>query len=102
MSGDGDLNIKLLEVLTRAIIDQTAALQNISETVGDIAVVLKKNRQHVEDRHYCCICFDRLADVCIVHGDSGHSSFCYDCVKECDECPICRRPIEKLIHTFKT
>lgn len=52
----------------------------------------------------CIICFDRPKNASIIHGCTGHQACCYRCAKKLKRfskpCPICRRPIQKIIRNF--
>lgn len=46
------------------------------------------NKAIENDKLTCMICMDCQINTCIKK--CGHSSFCYDCVRLIDQCPICR------------
>lgn len=52
----------------------------------------------------CVVCLTRRKTASIIHGKSGHQVCCYRCAKrlkkERKSCPICRRPIQKVIRNF--
>ena len=48
----------------------------------------------------CVICMDNPNNATFVHGDSGHTICCMDCAKNLEKCPLCRKPIEKVIKNF--
>lgn len=52
----------------------------------------------------CIVCASRPKTGCIVHGSSGHQVCCYRCAKRLKRkglsCPVCRRPIQKVIKNF--
>ncbi|XP_063403481.1 E3 ubiquitin-protein ligase Mdm2-like isoform X3 [Mytilus trossulus] len=52
----------------------------------------------------CCICFSRPKTASIVHGCTGHQVCCYRCAKRLKRlskpCPLCRRPIQKIIKNY--
>ncbi|XP_052063896.1 E3 ubiquitin-protein ligase Mdm2-like [Mytilus californianus] len=52
----------------------------------------------------CCICFSRPKTASIIHGCTGHQVCCYRCAKRLKRlakpCPLCRRPIQKVIKNY--
>ncbi|KAK7108201.1 E3 ubiquitin-protein ligase Mdm2-like isoform X1 [Littorina saxatilis] len=52
----------------------------------------------------CVVCASRPKTGCIIHGSSGHQVCCYRCAKRLRRknlpCPVCRRPIQKVIKNF--
>lgn len=52
----------------------------------------------------CLICTTRPKDASIIHGHTGHQVSCYKCAKKLRRrgrpCPVCRRPIQKIIKNF--
>ncbi|ORY97804.1 hypothetical protein BCR43DRAFT_523918 [Syncephalastrum racemosum] len=58
----------------------------------------------VDDATLCRICFDAQQNC--VYLDCGHMVSCMDCGKQLvstkNECPICREPILKLVHVFRS
>ena len=52
----------------------------------------------------CLVCFSRPKEASIIHGKTGHQVCCYGCAKRLrrkgKRCPVCRRPIEKVIKNF--
>ncbi|KAH9499047.1 hypothetical protein Btru_005506 [Bulinus truncatus] len=52
----------------------------------------------------CVICFSRKKTATLVHGKTGHQACCYTCAKKLKKqrrsCPICRKPIQKVIRNF--
>ena len=52
----------------------------------------------------CTICLEQPKDASLVHGNSGHQVCCYQCGKKLKRngklCPVCRRPIQKVIRNF--
>ncbi|CAC5391676.1 MDM2 [Mytilus coruscus] len=52
----------------------------------------------------CCICFSRPKTSSIIHGCTGHQVCCYRCAKRLKRlakpCPLCRRPIQKVIKNY--
>ncbi|KAI8791381.1 E3 ubiquitin-protein ligase Mdm2-like isoform X1 [Biomphalaria glabrata] len=52
----------------------------------------------------CVICYSRRKTASLVHGKTGHQACCYKCAKKLKKqrrpCPICRKPIQKVIRNF--
>ncbi|XP_014665042.1 PREDICTED: E3 ubiquitin-protein ligase Mdm2-like [Priapulus caudatus] len=52
----------------------------------------------------CLICLSRPKNASIIHGHTGHQVACYKCAKKLRRrgrpCPVCRRPIQKVIKNF--
>ncbi|XP_013419773.1 protein Mdm4 [Lingula anatina] len=52
----------------------------------------------------CVICMSKPKEASIIHGKTGHQVTCYSCAKRLKwsgrPCPICRRPIQKVIKNF--
>ncbi|XP_059142066.1 E3 ubiquitin-protein ligase Mdm2-like [Physella acuta] len=52
----------------------------------------------------CVVCLTRKKTASIIHGKTGHQVCCYRCAKKLKRqrksCPICRRPIQKVIRNF--
>ncbi|KAI8071893.1 zinc finger, C3HC4 type-domain-containing protein [Thamnidium elegans] len=52
----------------------------------------------------CRVCFDRQQNCVFL--DCGHMATCIECAKKLietrNECPICREPILKLVHVFRS
>ncbi|BFZ24783.1 hypothetical protein BsWGS_27821 [Bradybaena similaris] len=53
---------------------------------------------------WCVVCLTRKKTASIVHGKTGHQACCYRCATRLKQkrkpCPICRRPIQKVIRNF--
>ena len=56
------------------------------------------------DDEYCVVCMDRVREVTLVHGETGHTCCCNNCAIELQKsssgCPMCRLPIEAIIKVF--
>lgn len=44
-----------------------------------------------EDEDDCRICYERIADYCLV--PCGHTGFCFSCARKMEECPFCKARI---------
>lgn len=53
---------------------------------------------------YCIICLKRPKTGSIIHGCTGHQVCCFRCARRLKRrgrpCPVCRRPIQKVIRNF--
>lgn len=53
---------------------------------------------------YCVICLKRPKTGSIIHGSTGHQVCCFRCARRLKRrgrhCPVCRRPIQKVIRNF--
>lgn len=63
--------------------------------VNDVAVLarLQQQLQEIREQVHCPICMDRLKNMVFL---CGHG-VCQNCGDRVQECPICRKPIEKSI-----
>ena len=52
-----------------------------------------------EDEDDCKICFERVADYCLV--PCGHTGFCFICARKMVECPFCKKEIAHTQRLFK-
>ncbi|KAK3739358.1 hypothetical protein RRG08_041677 [Elysia crispata] len=52
----------------------------------------------------CVVCLVRPKTASIIHGKTGHQVCCYHCAKKLKKqrraCPICRRPIQRVIRNY--
>ena len=52
----------------------------------------------------CIICLTRPKTASLIHGTSGHQVCCFSCGKRLKRrgklCPVCRRPIQKVIRNY--
>lgn len=52
----------------------------------------------------CIICLSKPKTASLVHGGSGHQVCCFECGKRMKrrgkKCPVCRRPIQKVIKNY--
>jgi len=55
-------------------------------------------------RDICMLCFSRQKEAILIHGKTGHQVCCYPCAKRLRRrrkpCPVCRRPISKVVRNF--
>ena len=55
--------------------------------------------ENIRDEDLCKLCFDRSFDTVMI--PCGHMVVCRFCGKKCKDCPICRKPFDGIIRTFK-
>ena len=52
----------------------------------------------------CMICLSAPKDASLVHGKTGHQACCFQCARRLKSrgrpCPVCRRPINRVIRNF--
>lgn len=52
----------------------------------------------------CMICLSRQKTASLIHGTSGHQVCCFTCAKRLKRrgqvCPVCRRPIQKVVRNY--
>lgn len=52
----------------------------------------------------CVVCQAEPKVASIIHGSTGHQACCYDCARRLKRhhkpCPVCRRPIEKIVRNY--
>ena len=55
--------------------------------------------ENVKEEDLCKLCFDRKIDTVMI--PCGHMVVCRHCGKKVKDCPICRKPFDGIIRTFK-
>ena len=55
--------------------------------------------ENVKEEDLCKLCFDRRIDTVMI--PCGHMVVCRHCGKKVKDCPICRKPFDGIIRTFK-
>ncbi len=52
----------------------------------------------------CVVCFEMPVNAALVHGDTAHAFFCFQCASEMkkrkQKCPICRQKIQAVVKVF--
>jgi len=66
---------------------------------GDEVVVKQDQLSAISEVDTCKICFENQVDTVIL--PCGHCCCCEECLLGMQDCPICRRPVERLIKIFK-
>lgn len=53
----------------------------------------------------CMVCCDKVKNASLLHGDDIHIVCCLDCANDLkarnQPCPLCRRPIERVLKTYQ-
>lgn len=75
---------------------QPAALQTTKD--NPIKSHKKYQLQYKGKHNLCLTCCDNCTNA--TNSKCGHVVMCYECLKKCEKCPICRAPIEKIIRLF--
>lgn len=56
------------------------------------------------NQNLCIVCMVKPKEASVIHGKTGHQVCCYPCAKKLKRkgkpCPVCRRPIQKVIKNF--
>ncbi|ESO93364.1 hypothetical protein LOTGIDRAFT_232765 [Lottia gigantea] len=64
----------------------------------------KGDKEKTADTDLCVVCLSRPKTGSIIHGSSGHQVCCFKCAKQLKRkkkaCPVCRRPIQKVIRNY--
>lgn len=89
--------------------EQKSSLCSTSSTAV-VSGNLEENRsssttsQSTDVEDYCVICLKRPKTGSIIHGCTGHQVCCFRCARRLKRrgrpCPVCRRPIQKVIRNF--
>ena len=67
-------------------------IERVEEMASFIIANHEKNpKVRDEDEDDCRICFDRVADYCLV--PCGHTGFCFACARKMNECPFCKMEV---------
>jgi hypothetical protein len=61
----------------------------------------KPLKEDAEIEDGCMICFANIRNALLIHGDDSHNVTCLECAKNFKECPLCRKPIEKVVKLYK-
>ena len=71
----------------------TTTVSSESESSAIALAHLQQQLQEIREQVHCPICMDRLKNMVFL---CGHG-VCQNCGDRIQECPICRKPIEKSI-----
>ncbi|KAI8149961.1 hypothetical protein BJV82DRAFT_585328 [Fennellomyces sp. T-0311] len=107
------LSVRTLKAILKAnFVEQSHALEK-SDLVSRVERLANERKKELADREggsagsddtLCRICCDAQQNCVFL--DCGHMVTCMDCGKQLvsskNECPICREPILKLVHVFRS
>jgi len=73
------------------VIEKEELIDRVEEMLS--FVIAQPNPEHQpkvrdEDEDDCRICYERIADYCLV--PCGHTGFCFLCARKMEECPFCK------------
>ncbi|KAJ1982905.1 hypothetical protein H4R35_000031 [Dimargaris xerosporica] len=81
------------------LIDKVERLVN--NTRAELAAYIQEKDS---DDHLCRLCFDAVINCVLL--ECGHMATCMSCAKQLQstsqDCPICRQPIVRIVHVFKS
>ncbi|KAI9491507.1 hypothetical protein BDB00DRAFT_874238 [Zychaea mexicana] len=110
----GSLSVRTLKSILKAnFVEQSHVLEK-SDLVSRVERLANERKKELADREggsaavsddsLCRICCDSQQNCVFL--DCGHMVTCMDCGKQLvsskNECPICREPILKLVHVFRS
>jgi len=72
----------------------------VVQSSGEELVMKRDSINYSQEADVCKICFENQVDTVIL--PCGHCCCCYFCLEGMKDCPICRRPIDKLVKIFKS
>ncbi|KAL4229256.1 E3 ubiquitin-protein ligase Mdm2 [Mactra antiquata] len=88
---------------TVKINDNNSAYSTVNSSCKiDSSKFIDVSASSTEDR--CMICLTGTKTASLIHGSSGHQVCCYSCAKRLKRrgklCPVCRRPIQKVVRNY--
>ncbi|KAI9361920.1 zinc finger, C3HC4 type-domain-containing protein [Pilaira anomala] len=90
--------------LVNRLVDQHKAELELNKKNEDDSNNNNNNNNNSNEDSLCRICFDNQQNCVFL--DCGHMATCIECAKKLiesrNECPICREPILKLVHVFRS
>jgi len=63
-----------------------------------LSVNTKSELFNIPEQEQCIICYERRIDTVLL--ECGHLAVCTICSKSLNECPMCRRLVSRVVHTF--
>lgn len=80
----------------------SSSIESLESQTSDKNAFSVKSSSSVMDP--CMICLSKPKSASLVHGSSGHQVCCFPCAKRLKRrgkvCPVCRRPIQKVIKNY--
>ncbi|KAI8387268.1 zinc finger, C3HC4 type-domain-containing protein [Blakeslea trispora] len=105
------LSVKTLKSILKAnfveqshVIEKSELIKLVVRLVDQYKAENDQNSISGDESNMCRICFDAQQNCVFL--DCGHMVTCMECAKKLietkNECPICREPILKLVHVFRS
>jgi hypothetical protein len=70
-----------------------------TEALADVSAPREKEKSANDEAGACSICLDAAINTIFL--ECGHMAACLACAGKLTTCPICRRPITRVVQTFK-
>eukprot|EP00455_Lapot_gusevi_P035045 TRINITY_DN3877_c0_g1_i6.p1 TRINITY_DN3877_c0_g1~~TRINITY_DN3877_c0_g1_i6.p1 ORF type:complete len:383 (+),score=52.67 TRINITY_DN3877_c0_g1_i6:100-1248(+) len=102
----GDLNAvideinKMIEAKNKIIGGGSLPLQRQKSEMSSLQDQIEELKKKKEDRYTCKICYENEIDTCLMN--CGHLCVCNECAGDLSECPLCRKPIQKVVRTYRS
>ena len=64
------------------------------------AAVTEERLSRLPEELQCSICMHQEANAAVV--PCGHTVSCVRCLERCDKCPVCRKPIERILRLYRS
>ncbi|KAJ1923122.1 RING finger protein 34 [Tieghemiomyces parasiticus] len=102
---------QLKAILAANLVDYQHAVEK-QDLIDKLEVLLNNTRAELaaytkspdEEENNCRVCYDGVINCLIL--ECGHMATCVECAKRLqatvNACPICRQPITRVVHVFKT
>ena len=94
VSNNPEQKSSLCSTSSTAVVNDSLEENRLSSTTSESTAVVD----------YCIICLKRPKTGSIIHGCTGHQVCCFRCARRLKRrgrpCPVCRRPIQKVIRNF--
>jgi len=94
VSSNPEQKLSLCSTSSTAVVNDNLEENRSSSTTSQSTAVVD----------YCIICLKRPKTGSIIHGCTGHQVCCFRCARRLKRrgrpCPVCRRPIQKVIRNF--
>jgi len=74
-------------------VQQTDGVSDKNTRLSEEETRLRAEVQQLEQEVLCTICFSAYVDVQL--HPCKHMSFCLECMDNCEDCPLCRKPIKR-------
>jgi hypothetical protein len=80
--------------LPAGVIEKDDLIERVEEMVSFILASPEPKPPKVrdDDEDDCKICFERVADYCLV--PCGHTGFCFMCARKMENCPFCKMEVK--------